>query len=149
MDVVCEKRILITGSRDWEDEGAMRIMLEKHGPGTIVHGGARGADKMAERLAIEFDWPFQSYPAQWDRYGKAAGPMRNQFMVEMGADVCLAFPLHNSRGTFDCAARVALAGIPLVPCFAHVSEALWRIKLDYALAGLRQDLPYAPRSQVP
>jgi len=59
----------------------------------IVHGGARGADKMAGKFARQYGIPEVIVPAQWDHYGKSAGPVRNKWMVDIiQVDEVLAFP---------------------------------------------------------
>jgi hypothetical protein len=55
----------------------------------------------------------EQHPADWNTHGKAAGPIRNQAMVDLGADLCLAFPRADSKGTWDCVRRAADAGIPV------------------------------------
>lgn len=115
-------RILITGSRDWADRDVIRRALIRAGQDahvhpqgvTVVHGGARGADQIAGELAGEFGCMVEVHRADWDRYGKAAGHRRNAEMVALGADVCLAFPLGESRGTRGCMALAEKAGIPVV-----------------------------------
>jgi len=80
----------------------------------IIHGGCpTGADAHAAQWAFDFDVREEVYPANWEMYGKAAGLFRNQQMVDAGADVCLAFPLGESRGTRDCVRRAVEAGIPV------------------------------------
>jgi hypothetical protein len=81
---------------------------------TLVHGAAKGADTIAASLADHMGWDVEAFPAEWDRFGRRAGPVRNQLMVDHGADICLVFPLPDSRGTWDCVRRAKAAGIPLV-----------------------------------
>lgn len=128
-------RILITGSRDWTDRVAVYQTLyayvtrhcppdyDRHGnlidydlsDVTIVHGACpTGADVIAEDWAVVNWVVFERHPADWDKHGKAAGPIRNQEMVDLGADVCLAFPLPGSKGTRDCMAKARAAGIPVI-----------------------------------
>jgi hypothetical protein len=99
-------RILITGSRHWEDELTMLDAFERiaktHPDVTLVHGDAIGADLMADRLAKTLGWTVEKHPADWKRYKNGAGPIRNQEMVDLGADVCLAFPTPASIGTYNC-----------------------------------------------
>lgn len=112
-------RILITGSRHWSDERAIESALlgaTYNVPGdriTVVHGGASGADRLAGKLADEWGMNVEVHPAEWGKHGKAAGPIRNQKMVDLGADVCLAFPLADSRGTKHCMMVASRAGIPV------------------------------------
>jgi hypothetical protein len=124
-------RILVTGSRDWQDwyvvnRALLGLPKDRDGLGaTVVHGGARGADTLAAEAASAFGWRTEVYRADWDRHGSAAGGIRNQLMVNRGADVCLAFVMpcakagcrypepHDSHGTADCIARAKRAGIPV------------------------------------
>jgi hypothetical protein len=52
--------------------------------------------------------------ADWSSFGELAGPMRNQAMVDTGVDICLAFPLLGSRGTWDCVRRAQASGVPVI-----------------------------------
>ena len=111
-------RILITGSRNWNDVETMIEVLSPYNMTrdvkTLVHGGAAGADIIAGEIAAEFGWYVEEYPADWTKHGKAAGPIRNQKMVDLGADVCLAFPLGESRGTRHCMKAAEKAGIKVI-----------------------------------
>ena len=112
-------RILVTGSRDWADAASVFRALDQTAAEasyreiTIVHGGARGADGFAHIWAIRNGFTVERHPANWRMSGKAAGFLRNQHMINLGADVCLAFPLGVSRGTRDCMRRAEAAGIPI------------------------------------
>lgn len=79
----------------------------------IIQGGCpTGVDALARRFADEYDVAVESYPAEWDRHGRAAGPKRNQLMADAGADLCLAFPSRGrSAGTWDMVRRAVAAGI--------------------------------------
>jgi hypothetical protein len=110
------RRLLVTGSRDWTNERAIYEALEAavDGPDwVIVHGAARGADTIADLWAKMTGYEVEPHPADWGRHGKAAGPIRNQEMVALGADLCLAFPVPGSRGTLDCIERARAAHIPV------------------------------------
>lgn len=107
-------RVLVTGSRDWDNESMMRRALNEYPPGTVlVHGDAPGADRMAQRIGRERGFIDEPHPAKWRTHGKAAGPIRNDAMVGRGADVCEAFPGPESVGTWDCVERCKRAGIPV------------------------------------
>jgi len=68
------------------------------GPLHIVSGGAGGADTMAENYAKVNGYKFTKYPADWDRYGKKAGMLRNITMVDV-SDIQLLFWDGVSKGT--------------------------------------------------
>lgn len=118
------KRLLITGSRDWPNQPAIAaaILQQWHEwgrpPMTIVHGGAKGADTMAEE-SLSGDLLERGYlrvevhHAEWEIHGRAAGPIRNAQMVALGADACLAFIHNGSRGATGCVALAEGANIPV------------------------------------
>lgn len=120
------KRILITGSRDWPEEQkdtielALVLYLSNVEGGeevTVVHGGARGADVMAGELAKGMNLQVEVHALtkkDWDRDGKKAGFIRNSKMVELGADICLAFIKDNSRGATMCADLAEKKGIATI-----------------------------------
>jgi len=64
----------------------------------IVSGGARGADALGERYAKDRGYSLRVFPAEWDRYGKRAGYLRNAEMAKY-ANALLAFWDGESRGT--------------------------------------------------
>lgn len=115
-------RILITGSRAWENTAviakAMADAIIDSGATQeetiIVHGACpNGADMLADHIAYDWNANIEVHPADWKTHGKAAGFIRNAEMVNLGADICLAFIKDNSKGashTLDLAAR---AGIPV------------------------------------
>lgn len=84
----------------------------------IIHGGARGADSLANDLATELGCQIRAYPAQWDVYGKGAGPIRNREMLDKNPDVvkCLAFHddvVGKSKGTLHMCRYARLKNIPV------------------------------------
>lgn len=66
----------------------------------VVSGGAPGIDTMAKTFAEDLHIPMKVFSAEWRKYGKAAGPKRNTFIIDY-CDSCIAFPDKNSKGTFD------------------------------------------------
>lgn len=112
------KRLLITGSRYGVDsdllESVLRESIDYLGTleVTLVHGDAPGVDTQAKELFQKWGLPHEPHPANWKTHGRAAGPIRNQEMVDLGADLCLAFPAVDSRGTRNCARVAQEAGIP-------------------------------------
>ena len=131
-------RVLITGSRAWDDTPALYRELNKrlieHGRISVVHGDCpTGADLFAKQWAQEQimagmrqgeAWVrHEAYPALWDEFDKAAGPIRNKYMTQLEADECLAFPTAASRGTVSCMDLAWAAGIPVVNYGAPVQWA--------------------------
>ena len=66
----------------------------------IISGGAKGTDLMAEQFAKQFNIPLKIYNADWGKYGKSAGPIRNAQIVK-DATHLIAFPTENGKGTQD------------------------------------------------
>lgn len=113
-------RILITGSRKWTDYTTIFNALEKYNhnhtandPVIVISGNAKGADTLAEKAARNLKYRLELYPADWNKYGKAAGMIRNRQMIQTGIDICLAFPTKESIGTWGCMREAKKAGIPV------------------------------------
>lgn len=114
-------RVLVTGSRRWSDvqalEGALLAVwhdiTQLGGDMVVVHGNARGADRLADAWARRNTIPVERHPADWS-LGRRAGPLRNQAMVNLGAHLVLAFPAGAATGTRDCMRRARAAGIEVV-----------------------------------
>lgn len=78
----------------------------------IVQGKCpNGVDLVAASWAKLARLDGEDFPADWKGLGKAAGPARNQQMVDAGGSICLAFPAADSTGTWDCVRKASLAGI--------------------------------------
>jgi hypothetical protein len=79
----------------------------------VIHGDARGADTVGDICAQLLDYELEVYPADWEKHGRSAGPIRNQQMLDAEPDVALFFheDIANSRGTADMLERVKRAGI--------------------------------------
>lgn len=117
-------RILVTGSRSWTDRKAIEdalfdALVATDDDVVIVHGACpTGADEIASRFVswiggYDSGLTEERHPADWRRYGRAAGPNRNAEMVALGADLCLAFIHNQSRGATHCADLAEAAGIPV------------------------------------
>lgn len=104
-------RVLVCGGRDFADYALVKSALSKLPAGTsFCHGGARGADALAQRFSTESCLPVRCFPAEWDKHGKGAGPIRNQRMLdEFKPNVVVAFP--GGPGTSDMVSRAKRAGI--------------------------------------
>lgn len=122
-------RLLVTGSRALPDPRPVHCALaeawveirQATEPGivpriVVVHGdcptGADAfADAWARRHADCCGIEVEAHPADWEKYGKTAGPVRNERMVSLGAWRVLAFPYGESRGTHHCIAAARRAGL--------------------------------------
>lgn len=107
-------RILVCGGRDYRDRNAVFRALDalhrKRGISAIIQGGADGADYLAWQWADERCVRYETFNADWKTHRKAAGPIRNQQMIDEGKpDGVVAFP--GGSGTADMIARAERAGL--------------------------------------
>ncbi len=114
-------RVLVCGGRDFGKKESEKLgMLSElaglnieHRFTEIIEGGAPGADAGARIFGDIAGIPVKTYRASWLRHGKAAGPIRNQQMIDEGKpDMVVAFP--GGRGTADMVSRAEKAGIKVV-----------------------------------
>ena len=134
-------RIIVCGSRDWSDEltvvqtlfGLTEFARWTVDIVTIIEGGCpTGADAHAEQWCKDFaDGEFvlhEQYPANWDRYGKSAGPRRNREMLATGCDLVVAFSndLSHSRGTRDMVDIAKKAGVKTIVVSSFAAESVQR-----------------------
>ena len=117
------QRVLVCGGRDYADRDQLyRILDAAHLANQIIcliHGAARGADALAADWALDRDVLCTAYPADWDGDGGAAGPIRNQKMLDLGKPhLVIAFP--GGRGTADMVKRAEKAGVPVAKVRPHV-----------------------------
>ncbi len=116
-------RVLVCGGRDYDDYAHVLTVLDNlhrvRGPITaIIEGGARGADTLARDWAKARLVKCVTVPADWTTHGKAAGPIRNQRMVdEFKPDLVVAFA--GGRGTADMIRRAETAGLEVAKCTSH------------------------------
>lgn len=118
-------KVLVTGDREWDDVETVVAVLSLLPKGTVVvHGAARGADTIAGLVAKELGFSVVEYPADWKKFGKSAGPIRNRQMVRdealKGWPIELVLAFHNnlekSKGTKDMVSVAESAGISWVLC---------------------------------
>lgn len=95
-------RVIVAGGRDFNDYELLKQKLDTYLSNLkdveIVSGGCQGADDLGERYAIENRIDLVMFPADWIKYGKAAGPIRNKEMAEY-ANYLIAFWNGKSKGT--------------------------------------------------
>lgn len=113
-------RILVCGGRNYSNYELVSRTLKEYGRSingfrdlVIVHGGASGADDLADEWAATNHVPVLVFKADWTSFGKSAGPIRNQKMMQTAKpDLVLAFP--GGRGTADMTTRAKAAGIEVI-----------------------------------
>lgn len=114
----CE-RLVITGSRDWTNRpflyGILDRIYDVRPFDVLIHGDARGVDRMGRDWAIENGIAVMKFPANWTKHGKSAGPIRNGEMIEKGhPTIAAAFPLNDSIGTWDMVRKLDVNDIPIL-----------------------------------
>lgn len=111
-------KVLVCGGRDFLDRQLAYRTLDEHAAGAliIIHGDARGADQLAGDWARLRGKVIVACPADWNTYGKGAGPIRNQQMLDKKPDVVVAFP--GGHGTQDMVMRALRAGVRVVEVLA-------------------------------
>jgi len=109
----------------WERLGSLLSRVPQGEVLTIVHGGARGTDLLAhdwvgmcQRVGHDVDEEVHPYLSE---YGRAGGHVRNQAMVDAGADLVLAFILDNSPGATSLVDKARKAGL-LIEEFHETTE---------------------------
>lgn len=118
-------RVLVCGSRDYDNAAAMNTILlftnATRGISVIIQGEARGADLMAKAWAIKNNIQHMDFPANWKKYGRGAGPIRNKQMLDEGKpDLVIAFPTNGdlaaTKGTKNMVKQAEEYGIETVIC---------------------------------
>jgi hypothetical protein len=109
-------KALVTGGRDFADAEYVAKVLDsihdKEPFREVIHGDARGLDRIAGAWATMNGINVRAMPADWARHGRAAGPQRNARMLLQKPDVLIAFP--GGKGTADMVQKATLAGVRVV-----------------------------------
>jgi hypothetical protein len=113
-------RVIVCGSRRWNDRAAIESCLYELAVDysgqeiTVVHGGARGADRIAEQEAQKAGLLIERHLPRYDLHGAKRAPLvRNVDMAESGADLCIAFWDGRSTGTAHMIDQAHAHGIPV------------------------------------
>lgn len=109
--------LLVCGGRDYDDQDFLEAYLdklaEKYRITKLIHGGALGADTLASSWAWSRDIPRKEYRAKWEKHGNAAGPVRNQEMLDKEhPELVVAFP--GGSGTAHMVKIAKKAGIEVL-----------------------------------
>lgn len=110
-------RILVCGGRDFWQRERLYEVLDDLTLGqediVIISGRAKGADTLAIDWAEEAGVDLLKFPADWEKHGRRAGPIRNQQMLDEGRpDIVVAFP--GGKGTADMIERARKAGVEVI-----------------------------------
>ena len=92
-------KVAVVGSRHFNNYQQMEEVLDWYEIEVIISGGARGADALAKKYAANKNIPYKEFPAEWDKYGKAAGPIRNKKIVEASDEIVAFCEISKSKGT--------------------------------------------------
>jgi YspA, cpYpsA-related SLOG family len=125
------EKVLISGDRTWEAKHIIMQVLQETKPKIIVQGGQRGADLLARDCAIKLGIESRQYTAQWELYGRAAGPLRNREMIEKEKpEVVLAFHdnIEKSKGTRNMIMLANNRGIPV-----HLYRSSGEVNYNYTI----------------
>lgn len=108
--------ILICGDRDWEDREAINTVLKAFCDGVawLIHGGATGADAIADVEARKLNMGVIAFTPPWKKLGPSAGPIRNRMMLDMRPGAVIGFhdEISVSKGTKDCLDEADRRGYP-------------------------------------
>lgn len=94
-------KLIVAGSREFDNFSLLELMiLEHYNPSEleIISGNARGADRLGIQFAHKYNCKLKVFPADWDKYGKSAGMIRNKQMGNY-ADKAIVFWDNKSKGT--------------------------------------------------
>ena len=105
-------RTIIAGSRDITDPQVIVDAVNACGwvPTVVISGAARGVDTLGQQWATSQSIPVERFPADWQKYGKAAGMIRNGQMAAV-AEALIAIPSLRSKGTRDMISKAKTAGL--------------------------------------
>lgn len=110
-------KVLVCGDRNYKDYSKIySVLVALPGDAFIIQGGAKGADWLAKKAAKELKLKVKEYKADWLRYGQAAGPIRNIYMLDKESPDCVyAFHsnLKSSKGTAHMVNLARRRGIPV------------------------------------
>ena len=110
-------KIVFTGSRHYHCAltvlDALDLINTRYSPYIVIHGDCGGMDKaVAEFYEIAPNVEVIAVPAEWEKYGRAAGPKRNAKMLDMEPDLVVGFLARGSKGTKDCLRQARERKIP-------------------------------------
>ena len=107
-------KVVIAGSRTINDYGLLLDAIDKSefDIEEVIYGGASGVDAMGRRYADERALYWTLYEADWEKHGRAAGPIRNRLMAQR-ADAAIVLIAGNSRGSRNMIEEMEKLGKPV------------------------------------
>lgn len=124
-------RLLVCGDRRWKDMELIFTVLteieKERLIRTVITGGCSGADDIVAEIAVRNARTVEVYDADWNEHGLAAGPIRNQEMLDKGKpDMVVGFhdDIAKSKGTKDMLKRSIAAGVPTM-LVSHDKIVMW------------------------
>jgi hypothetical protein len=127
-------KVLVSGSRDIDDNAVVydAIINSPWEPSVLIHGDASGVDKIADRYARLHKIDTDVHPVPewvWEKVGRKAGPMRNDYMVQQ-ADALVAVWDGESSGTKDAMQQAESEGLPVYKVVCSETENGWEIERE-------------------
>ena len=116
---ISKLRVLVCGSRHYDplktEDYLDEYFRDRETPSCIIEGGASGADCGGRHFGVNRGIPVETYKADWNKYGKAAGPIRNGEMLRLGKpELVIAFLARESRGTKNMLDQAKKAGVEVM-----------------------------------
>ena len=109
-------KVLVCGGRDFSNRVLLWDRLDglhrEHPFSCLIHGDYRGADRLADEWALTHGVQPVRCPANWQKYGVSAGPIRNEHMLELKPDIVVAFP--GGSGTNNLLNVAGRSGVKIV-----------------------------------
>ena len=110
-------KVIVCGGRDYANFEMLSLVMDELHAKTpismVIQGGAKGADDLAFRWACRTkNVSITTHHAEWEKHGRAAGPIRNAHMLQDSPDLVIAFP--GGRGTANMVKQSKAAGVPVI-----------------------------------
>lgn len=110
------KKVIVCGGRDFKYKDTVYFYLDQmyksSGGFSIIEGGARGVDRLAREWATERGVPYLTVDADWEKFGRSAGPIRNAAMLDLEPDYVIAFP--GGLGTKNMCQQARKKGVQVI-----------------------------------
>lgn len=124
--------VLVFGGRDYPDEKCVRAVLSilyvQYGDRLcVIHGDCKtGADKFADKWCEDHGITPLKFPADWNKYGRAAGPIRNSEMAKQPIDSAIRFG--GGKGSADMTSKL-VGKLKLISHYDKNGDG-WLVRLD-------------------